>query len=241
VTPFSPRVVLGLVPAPSPCGDRTCLAGTRSRPCANWPAADGADHRGGSTWRWPRSGPRRGRGRPPRLATLGPRRRASMRPASPRVWAPVWRAGLAGRPRLGGQTYDHPSTRAQIGPSCYVPSCRAARAAQARRQGFELGGALSRHGWSKPPDTSTARSPGPRSRPWPKATSSCSTPGGPTALAGWAMTRNRGAPLPHRGDHRLDRQQIRVRVQQALAAGPCQFYLLVLATPEGASSTCGWA
>jgi alcohol dehydrogenase class IV len=34
-------------------------------------------------------------------------------------------------------------------------------------------------------------------------------------------------------DHALDDQPLAATVQRALAAGPCQFYLLVLATPAG--------
>jgi hypothetical protein len=36
-------------------------------------------------------------------------------------------------------------------------------------------------------------------------------------------------------DHALDDQQLAARVQQSQAAGPCQFYLLVLAVPPGSS------
>jgi hypothetical protein len=36
-------------------------------------------------------------------------------------------------------------------------------------------------------------------------------------------------------DHALDDQQLAAKVQQSLAAGPCEFYLLVLAVPPGSS------
>jgi hypothetical protein len=41
-------------------------------------------------------------------------------------------------------------------------------------------------------------------------------------------------------DHALDDQQLAVTVQQSLAAGPCQFYLLVLATPAGTKNRVLW-
>jgi hypothetical protein len=36
-------------------------------------------------------------------------------------------------------------------------------------------------------------------------------------------------------DHELDQEPLAAKVQQATAAGPCQFYLLVLAVPPGSS------
>jgi hypothetical protein len=36
-------------------------------------------------------------------------------------------------------------------------------------------------------------------------------------------------------DHALDDRSLAAKVQQSLAAGPCQFYLLVLAVPPGSS------
>jgi hypothetical protein len=36
-------------------------------------------------------------------------------------------------------------------------------------------------------------------------------------------------------DHALDDRQLAAKVQQSLAAGPCQFYVLVLAVPPGSS------
>jgi hypothetical protein len=41
-------------------------------------------------------------------------------------------------------------------------------------------------------------------------------------------------------DHALDDQQLAATVQQSLGAGPCQFYLLVLATPAGAKTRTLW-
>jgi hypothetical protein len=41
-------------------------------------------------------------------------------------------------------------------------------------------------------------------------------------------------------DHALDDQQLAATVQQSLAAGPCQFYLLVLATPAGTKDRVLW-
>jgi hypothetical protein len=41
-------------------------------------------------------------------------------------------------------------------------------------------------------------------------------------------------------DHALDDQQLAATVQQSLAAGPCQFYLLVLATPAGTKNRIWW-
>jgi hypothetical protein len=41
-------------------------------------------------------------------------------------------------------------------------------------------------------------------------------------------------------DHALDDQQLAATVQQSLAAGPCQFYLLVLATPVGTKDRVVW-
>jgi GABA permease len=41
-------------------------------------------------------------------------------------------------------------------------------------------------------------------------------------------------------DHALDDQQLAAAVQQSLAAGPCQFYLLVLATPAGTKNRIWW-
>jgi GABA permease len=41
-------------------------------------------------------------------------------------------------------------------------------------------------------------------------------------------------------DHALDDQQLAATVQQSLAAGPCQFYLLVLATPAGTKNRVLW-
>jgi hypothetical protein len=42
-------------------------------------------------------------------------------------------------------------------------------------------------------------------------------------------------------DHALDDQQLAATVQQSLAAEPCQFYLLVLATPAGTKDRVLWA
>jgi hypothetical protein len=36
-------------------------------------------------------------------------------------------------------------------------------------------------------------------------------------------------------DHELDQDRLAAKVQQAMAAGPCQFYLLVLAVPPAGS------
>ena len=36
-------------------------------------------------------------------------------------------------------------------------------------------------------------------------------------------------------DHELDQERLASKVQQAMAAGPCQFYVLVLAVPPGSS------
>ena len=41
-------------------------------------------------------------------------------------------------------------------------------------------------------------------------------------------------------DHALDDQQLAATVQQSPAAGPCQFYLLVLATPAGTKDHFLW-
>ena len=41
-------------------------------------------------------------------------------------------------------------------------------------------------------------------------------------------------------DHALDDQQLAATVQQSLAAGPCQFYLLVLASPAGTKDRVLW-
>ena len=41
-------------------------------------------------------------------------------------------------------------------------------------------------------------------------------------------------------DHPLADQQLAAKVQQSLAAGPCQFYLLVLATPAGTKERIWW-
>jgi hypothetical protein len=41
-------------------------------------------------------------------------------------------------------------------------------------------------------------------------------------------------------DHALDDQQLAATVQPSLAAGPCQFYLLVLATPAGTKDRVLW-
>ena len=41
-------------------------------------------------------------------------------------------------------------------------------------------------------------------------------------------------------DHALDDQQLAATVQQSLAAGPCRFYLLVLATPAGSRTRVLW-
>ena len=41
-------------------------------------------------------------------------------------------------------------------------------------------------------------------------------------------------------DHALDDQQLAAKVQQSLAVGPCQFYLLVLATPAGTKERIWW-
>lgn len=41
-------------------------------------------------------------------------------------------------------------------------------------------------------------------------------------------------------DHALDDQQLAATVQQSPAAGPCQFYLLVLATPAGTKDRVLW-
>ena len=41
-------------------------------------------------------------------------------------------------------------------------------------------------------------------------------------------------------DHALDDQQLAATVQPSLAAGPCQFYLLVLATPAGTKNRVLW-
>jgi hypothetical protein len=41
-------------------------------------------------------------------------------------------------------------------------------------------------------------------------------------------------------DHALDDQQLAATVQQSLAARPCQFYLLVLATPAGTRNRIWW-
>ena len=41
-------------------------------------------------------------------------------------------------------------------------------------------------------------------------------------------------------DHPLDDQQLAAKVQQSLATGPCQFYLLVLATPAGTRERIWW-
>ena len=41
-------------------------------------------------------------------------------------------------------------------------------------------------------------------------------------------------------DHALDDQQLAAAVQQSLAAGPCQFYLVVLATPAGTKTRVLW-
>jgi GABA permease len=41
-------------------------------------------------------------------------------------------------------------------------------------------------------------------------------------------------------DHALDDQQLAPTVQPSLAAGPCQFYLLVLATPAGTKNRIWW-
>jgi hypothetical protein len=41
-------------------------------------------------------------------------------------------------------------------------------------------------------------------------------------------------------DHALDDQQLAATAQQSLAAGPCQFYLLVLATPAGTKTRVLW-
>ena len=41
-------------------------------------------------------------------------------------------------------------------------------------------------------------------------------------------------------DHALDDQQLAATVQQSLAAGPCRFYLLVLATPAGSKERVWW-
>jgi hypothetical protein len=36
-------------------------------------------------------------------------------------------------------------------------------------------------------------------------------------------------------DHELDQDQLAAKVQHAMAAGPCRFYVLVLAIPPGSS------
>jgi hypothetical protein len=41
-------------------------------------------------------------------------------------------------------------------------------------------------------------------------------------------------------DHALDDQQLAATVQPSLAAGPCQFYLLVLVTPAGSKERIWW-
>jgi hypothetical protein len=41
-------------------------------------------------------------------------------------------------------------------------------------------------------------------------------------------------------DHALDDQQLAATARQSLAAGPCQFYLLVLATPAGSKERIWW-
>jgi GABA permease len=41
-------------------------------------------------------------------------------------------------------------------------------------------------------------------------------------------------------DHALDDQQLAATAQPSLAAGPCQFYLLVLATPAGTNTRTLW-
>ena len=41
-------------------------------------------------------------------------------------------------------------------------------------------------------------------------------------------------------DHALDDQQLAATAQPSLAAGPCQFYLLVLATPAGTKDHFLW-
>jgi hypothetical protein len=41
-------------------------------------------------------------------------------------------------------------------------------------------------------------------------------------------------------DHALDEKQLAAKVQQLLAAGPCQCYLLVLATPAGTKDRIWW-
>ena len=41
-------------------------------------------------------------------------------------------------------------------------------------------------------------------------------------------------------DHALDDHQLAATVQPSLAAGPCQFYLLVLATPAGTKNRIWW-
>ena len=41
-------------------------------------------------------------------------------------------------------------------------------------------------------------------------------------------------------DHALDDQQLGATVQPSLAPGPCQFYLLVLATPAGTNTRTLW-
>ena len=57
----------------------------------------------------------------------------------------------------------------------------------------------------------------------------------------WAMTeKDRARRYLIVADHALDDQQLAATVQQSLAAGPCQFYLLVLATPVGTKDRVLW-